>query len=246
MILRLLHDPPRSGPTNMAADEAMLLGVGFGQSPPTLRLYQWDPPTISLGYFQPYAQYEALEPPARDLPVVRRLTGGGAILHDRELTYSLTLPVGHALLESGPNRLYELAHDALIACLDLLGLHAWRGCPTDGSTAARGPFFCFARRHRLDVLVGDDKLAGSAQRRTRHGLLQHGSIILERRYFQQSAAAVGEATRAGIAELADGFAAAFAATAGVTIEPGSWTPEERGVTEELVSKYAGSEWTRRV
>jgi len=246
MTLRLLRDPPQSGPINMAADEALLLGVGSGQSPPTLRLYEWDPPTISLGYFQPYAEYEALEPPARDLPVVRRQTGGGAILHDRELTYSLTLPVGHELLNGNPNRLYELAHDALIACLGHLGLRARRGGPTDGSTAARGPFFCFARRHRLDVLVGQDKLAGSAQRRTRHGLLQHGSIILERRYPQQPAAAMSEATRAEVSELADGFAAAFAATAGVTIAPGSWTLEERQATEELVHKYAGTEWTRRV
>src|SRR3990172_9526549 len=106
--LRVLHDPPLDGPTNMARDEALLTLVGTSQSPPTVRLYQWNPPTISLGYFQHYGDYVSLPPPAGTLPVVRRLTGGGAILHDLELTYSLTLPTGHQLLAHGPGRLYEL------------------------------------------------------------------------------------------------------------------------------------------
>ena len=99
----------------MARDEALMLRVGRSESPPTLRLYQWDPPTISLGYFQRYADYESLPPPGGLLPVVRRLTGGGAILHDLELTYSLALPINHPLVCDGPNRLYELTHDAVIA-----------------------------------------------------------------------------------------------------------------------------------
>ena len=174
----------------MARDEALLHRVGAGESPPTLRLYQWDPPTISLGYFQPVAQYDSLDPPAGDLPVVRRLTGGGAILHDLELTYSLTLPADHALLEGGANRLYEVVHDAVIACLRAFQLRAARDGMTDGSGPTRGPFFCFARRHCLDVLIGNDKIAGSAQRRTKQAVLQHGSIILANRYQQQTTAAL--------------------------------------------------------
>ena len=81
-MFRILQDSPLDGPTNMARDEALLDRVGDGSSPPTLRLYQWDPPTISLGYFQKYADYEALDPPAGELAVVRRPTGGGAILQD--------------------------------------------------------------------------------------------------------------------------------------------------------------------
>ncbi len=86
MLIRVIQDGTLDGPTNMARDEALMTRVGRSESPPTLRLYQWDPPTISLGYFQSYADYESLPAPAGTLSVVRRLTGGGAILHDLELT----------------------------------------------------------------------------------------------------------------------------------------------------------------
>ena len=162
----------------MARDEALLALAGR-EADPTLRLYEWSEPTISLGYFQRYADYEVLPPPAGRMPVVRRLTGGGAILHDRELTYSLTLPADHALVAGRPKRLYELVHQSLIACFSEAGIDAqWCG-RTDESGPAKGPFFCFARRHRFDVLIGSDKVAGSAQRRTRDAILQQGSIVLE-------------------------------------------------------------------
>ncbi len=240
MTLRVIHDPPQPGAVNMAADEALLHRVGSRESPPTLRFYQWDPPTISLGYFQKYADYEALPPPAGDLDVVRRLTGGGAILHDRELTYSLTLPHSHELLSGGPNRLYESAHDAIIACLAEAGVEAWRGCQAADSGAAKGPFFCFARRHPLDVLIGPDKVAGSAQRRTRTTVLQHGSIILERGYDQQPAAQA----RVAAVQLAESFASALGAATG-RIEVAHWTDDEYRSTDDLTSKYHGREWTRR-
>jgi len=249
MVLRVLHDPPQPGPANMAADEALLELVGLGESPPTLRLYQWDPPTISLGYFQKYAEYEALPAPAGNLPVVRRLTGGGAILHDRELTYALTLPLDHPLLAKGPNRLYELVHDVVIACLSRGGIEAARGGPTDESGAARGPFFCFARRHAYDVLIGADKIAGSAQRRTRLAVLQHGSIILARRYDQQPAAEPLDPTdhdaTLDARQLAERLTDAFAAKSGCQLVTGQWTPPEQAATERLVPKYAGDEWTKR-
>ncbi len=243
--LRLLIDPPESGPINMARDEALLMRAGIGTSPPTLRLYRWDPPTISLGYFQKFEDYEALEPPARGLPVVRRQTGGGAILHDLEMTYSLALPLSHPLLSGGPNHLYELAHDAVIRVLAALQTGAARDGETDDSGAARGPFFCFARRHRFDVLVGADKLAGSAQRRTREALLQHGSIILANRYAQQPTAVISPAFDEALIAVEREFPAAFARLAGMRIEPGAWTAEELDDAEALVGKYAGAEWTRR-
>jgi lipoate-protein ligase A len=213
-------------------------------SPPTLRLYQWDPPTISLGYFQKYADYQALAPPAGDLPVVRRLTGGGAILHDRELTYSLTLPIDHALLADGPNALYELLHDVVITCLAEQGIPAWRGCRADESSAARGPFFCFARRHRYDVLIGNDKVAGSAQRRTRKAVLQHGSIVLQRRYQQQPAATAG-APDFDAQQLAERLTSTLAAKIACRTVTGDWTAPEREATRQLTAKYSGADWLRR-
>ncbi len=219
--------------------------VGRSESPPTLRLYQWDPPTISLGYFQPFAHYASLPPPAGTLPVVRRLTGGGAILHDQEVTYSLILPSNHPLLSKGASRLYELAHDAVIACIRSLGLEAAYAGQTDDSGPARGPFFCFQRRHRCDLVVGPDKIAGSAQRRTREALLQHGSIILSRRYIQQESASVPVPLEESIQHVRSEYPQYLAKVTGQTLKPGDWSPAELGLSDDLISKYTGETWTRR-
>ena len=243
--IRVLTDPPLDGPTNMARDEALMLLVGRSLAPPTLRLYQWAPPTISLGYFQHHADCAALPAPAGELPVVRRLTGGGAILHDRELTYSLALPVGHALVAGRPNRLYELAHDAVIASLAELGLSTARGGETDDSGAARGPFFCFARRHCYDVLLGADKLAGSAQRRTRDAVLQHGSIVLGSRFEQQPTAHAPLRYEDAMAALPSVFVGSLGSVTGEVFASGEWSDDERSETATLRAKYASDAWTRR-
>jgi lipoate-protein ligase A len=184
-------------------------------------------------------------PPVNTLDVVRRLTGGGAILHDLELTYSLTVPAGHGLLSGGPNRLYELAHDAVIAALATLRVQASRGGPTDGSGAARGPFFCFARRHGFDVLADGAKLAGSAQRRTRAAVLQHGSIILGNRFPQQPTAEVRLPFEESAKRLGTLLADEFARLSGLALVPGDWTQRESALASDLMPKYAGSSWTRR-
>lgn len=234
----------------MARDEAMLIEVGNKSAPPTLRLYQWSPPTISLGYFQKYADYEALPPPAGELPVVRRLTGGGAILHDLELTYSIALPMAHELLKEGPNRLYELAHDAVIAALASLQLTTARCAQSDDSGAARGPFFCFERRHCYDVLLGTDKIAGSAQRRTRHAVLQHGSIVLGNRFAQQPTA-VAEGTPDNfeifgkITEMGRIFAGRIERVFGVPTKEAEWSQVEKELASTLTQKYQSDQWTRR-
>jgi lipoate-protein ligase A len=244
--IRVLQDPALEGAANMARDEALLRRVGIHESPPTLRLYQWDPPTISLGYFQPIAQYDSLDPPAGNLPVVRRLTGGGAILHDLELTYSLILPVDHALLEGGANRLYEMVHDAVIVCLRAFQVGAARDGETDGSGPTRGPFFCFDRRHSLDVLLGSDKIAGSAQRRTRQSILQHGSIILANRYNQQSTAVLSMPFEESIRRARELLVTELATLTGMDFTPGVWSRGELDEAQNLIVKYAGDEWTRRV
>lgn len=249
-MIRLIQDGASNGPTNMARDEAMLIEVGNKSAPPTLRLYQWSPPTISLGYFQKYADYEALPPPAGELPVVRRLTGGGAILHDLELTYSIALPMGHELLKDGPNRLYELAHDAVIAALASLQLTTARCGQSDDSGAARGPFFCFARRHCYDVLLGTDKIAGSAQRRTRHAVLQHGSIVLGNRFAQQPTAAPDPPSSQSeivnrIGEIAKGFAHQVERIFNIECETSGWLSAEKALASNLAKKYEGALWTQR-
>jgi len=239
--MRLFHDPPLSGPVNMARDEALLVGVGDRRSPPTLRLYQWNPPTISLGYFQKHADYEALEPPARGLPVVRRLTGGGAILHDLEITYSLTIPIDHPLAVA-PNRLYGLAQQAVVRAMNEIGVEA-EPCPeTDDSTPTRGPFFCFARRHRYDVLLEGKKLAGSAQRRTKTAVLQHGSIVFGNRFPQQPTADWNVRHSFDLDAFRGLFGIYWAQITSVGLVDADWTEEELSMTEKFVEKYAGAAW----
>lgn len=229
----------------MARDEALLIQVGEKKSIPTLRLYEWQEPTLSLGYFQRFEETTKLPAIVRELPIVRRLTGGGAILHDIELTYSLALPIDHHLPAKGPNHVYEVMHDALIRCLASIELTANRDGISDDSSPTRGPFFCFARRHRFDVLLGPAKLAGSAQRRTRSAMLQHGSVILATRFASQPAAALSLPANEILARLRRDLPVIFAEAADLVSSLDTWTDAEFTLSRELERKYAGSEWTRR-
>jgi lipoate-protein ligase A len=155
-----------------------------------LRFYEWQEPTLSLGYFQRYADWVCHSASA-GCAVVRRATGGGAILHDRELTYSCVLPPGHSLGRHAAD-LYNAIHDSIVAVLAEHGLTAnvvacggqsssVAGCGARATNAE--PFLCFARRTPGDVLLDGWKIAGSAQRRQRGAVLQHGSILFERSAF---------------------------------------------------------------
>jgi lipoate-protein ligase A len=177
MAYRLLIDPPAPGAWNMAVDEA-LLETAAQCGDVVLRFYRWSEPTLSLGYFQTYAD-RFVHRASRQATVVRRLTGGGAILHDRELTYSLTAPAGHPWVRER-DRLYATIHAALIDALAAMGVHAAMCRRAAERTAAAEPVLCFQRRAVGDVLVGPVKVAGSAQRRRRGAVLQHGSVLLSR------------------------------------------------------------------
>ncbi|MFO0870559.1 MAG: hypothetical protein U0935_16650 [Pirellulales bacterium] len=174
MAARLIVDMPRPGIWNMAVDE-VLLESAADTGRITLRFYFWSEPTLSLGYFQ-RAGDRVLHPPSVHCPWVRRATGGGAILHDRELTYSFVAPdrgVG------GHQALYDAFHETLVELLAGRGILA----TCQGETVTGGetePFLCFQRRSRGDVLLGGEKICGSAQRRHRGALLQHGSLLLRR------------------------------------------------------------------
>lgn len=241
---RWISDGPADGPVNMARDEAILLSVAEGSAPPTLRFYRWSQPTISLGYFQSYSDYAALPPPAGGLPVVRRLTGGGAILHDLELTYSLILPWGHPLLPPcGAGGLYAVVHDAFARFLTDLGISVIKGVPESKGGSHRGPFFCFERHGRFDLLTDGRKIMGSAQRRLRTAVLQHGSLILERRFKQQHSASVGEYAPLVINNwLPRLFEEITRAPAG---KPATLSDGELAMAERLVSKYENEGWTRK-
>jgi len=167
--LFLLEDPPGSGAWNMAVDRALLESEGAW-----LRFYEWSEATISLGWFQ---TIEDLPDAPEGVPIVRRLTGGGALLHDRELTISLALP--EALLPGGGIETYRPLHDAVGEALRALGIPV-ETAPRRPTTRARGgAAWCFARAAAPDlVLPGSGKIFGSAQRRRRGRILHHGSLFL--------------------------------------------------------------------
>jgi len=239
--LRVLIDPPLDGPTNMARDEALLRRLSLGELAPTMRLYEWRPATLSLGYFQPFENVSRQPAAIRSMPVVRRLTGGGAIVHANELTYSLVLPNDHPLLRGGAVRLYEFMHDAAIEMLAERGVPATRAGRTAPGNSQRGPFLCFQRRHRLDVVVGPHKVLGSAQRRTSGAVLQHGSLQLS----GLPPSAVRGVSLPHPRELAEAFVAAVARRANLRPARAQWCAECLALADELIGKYAGAAWTRQ-
>lgn len=240
-IIRLLIDPPLDGPTNMARDEALLQRVSCSDVAATIRLYEWQPATLSLGYFQSYTDVFTQPPDIQRMPVVRRLTGGGAILHENELTYSIVLPNDHPLLADGPLRLYEFVHDAAIEILATHGIAARRAGRTEPANSQRGPFLCFQRRHSLDVVVGPHKVLGSAQRRTDRAVLQHGSLQLA----PLSSAGGSSSPLPRPAEFAASLVESFARRAGLRPAHVEWCADCLRLAGRLMHKYAGEPWTRQ-
>lgn len=173
----IIIDPaPRTGADNMRIDEEHLEAVVGEDSPPIVRIYTWESPTISLGYFQ-----ESAPIPSRfsQCEVVRRLTGGGAILHDREVTYSIALPAGNRF-RSAPVEAYDSVHRAIISLLSIFGVpcEMRMHSQTASMSAPKDEFLCFLREDPRDVVAGPSKIVGSAQRRRKGSILQHGSILM--------------------------------------------------------------------
>jgi lipoyl(octanoyl) transferase len=176
MDVRVIYDNPASGVWNMAMDEALLETVCTAGETGWLRFYRWDQPTLSLGYFQRHSDRQQ-HPPSSRCPIIRRSTGGGAIIHADELTYSLCIPAT-SHLDQWSKTLYLALHETFIEELEARGIRARICGPTANDSADKEPFLCFLRRADADILLGEHKIGGSAQRRRQHGLLQHGSILL--------------------------------------------------------------------
>ena len=248
-VLRIIIDGPLPGAVNMAVDESILQAVNEGASPATLRFYRWDEPTISLGYFQKHEDLALQDGIIQQMPVVRRQTGGGAILHDDELTYSLVLPLNEPKQLTNIENLYQLVHDGYLATLAKLGVRAEYRGGTDSGNAQRGPFFCFARRHRLDLVVDGDKLLGSAQRRIRNAVLQHGSLILRRHFPQQPCAQLEEAATAkkpiDLNTLIDDVTDYISGQLRLKRADGQLSDKEQEQSAKLQKKYNGHKWNRQ-
>jgi lipoate-protein ligase A len=262
-LWRLVLDPPSDGSHNMAVDEALLEETAAGRSLPTLRLYAWEPPTLSLGFAQPVADCgrDALQKLGWGL--VRRPTGGRAILHTDELTYSITAPENHPLMQGGVLESYRRLSLGLLAGLRLIGVKADADSKTL-SRAARNPV-CFEIPSQYEISSGGKKLIGSAQARRLGGVLQHGALPLrgdlarillvlakpdttpER--VRRRAATLGEllgrelSWQAAAEVVVRGFADEF----GIEFHREGLTEKEKARAGELArAKYKSEEWTSRV
>jgi len=254
----------------MAVDEAMLEHIGRGESLATLRLYAWDPPCLSLGYAQPFADVDVARLRERGWDVVRRPTGGRAILHTDELTYSVTAPPDEPRVAGSVLESYNRLARALLAAVRLLGVPVEMNqhLPSIGNGSA-GPV-CFEVPSAYEITVQGKKLVGSAQARRKTGVLQHGTLpltgdlarITEALVFADETARTRAAAslleRATTVETALGrslsldranqaFVSAFQSELGITFQPGGLSPSEQTRAEQLVrEKYAHPAWTERV
>jgi len=268
MPWRFLNTGRHTPAMNMALDEAMFMACEAGAAPPTLRVYGWQPPALSLGYAQSVSKEVNAEACRRyGIEIVRRPTGGRAVLHDDEVTYSVVMPIAwpegsHTLTEH-----YRLIGLALAHAFTHLGLAVRLARPQRSVLQERqapSPA-CFAALSRYELSVSGKKLVGSAQKRGQHALLQHGSIPLRldrQRLFQclkvppaqrdalvQEAYAtmitVHEAATAPIAitEIHEALREGFATTLATPVVEGEVHPEEWQTARELcASKYATDVW----
>ncbi|MBK9126796.1 MAG: hypothetical protein IPM13_03215 [Phycisphaerales bacterium] len=245
-LLHVLRDPPLDGPTNMARDEHLLHSEAY--RPAALRLYAWTPPTISLGYFQRFADLDRLPPELRELAVVRRTTGGGAILHDREITYCLVLDDSVPVARRAPLALYELVHTCWRNALAEDEGPRSELAPPDYPlpTPRTGPFFCFQKPGRTDLIVGEQKLLGSAQRRTAGRVLQHGSLLLGQRFRAHPGVDLGGVPEARASRWQDAFVRRLAQALDLEVAPAAWQCAELADCERRRAKYASPEWTQRL
>lgn len=267
---RIIHTPPAHGSWNMAVDEAILEAATRGDVPPTLRLFAWQPACLSLGYAQTVADVDRTRLTQRGWDLVRRPTGGKAILHTDELTYSVSGPQTEPRLAGSVLESYRRLSVALLKALHLLGIPAQSQAETlHRENEPKGPV-CFEAPSNYEITVGGKKLIGSAQSRRRDGVLQHGTLPLYGDLTRiitvlnfpdeagRAAALERLAARATTAEIvlgyplawktaAQAFVPAFEETLDISLTPADLTPAEQNRAAELeLEKYSHPSWTDRV
>lgn len=268
---RLMITPPARGAWNMALDDAILEAVGRNEALPTLRLFAWQPPCLSLGYAQPFADVYLPALSSFGWDLTRRPTGGRAILHTDELTYSVIAPLHEPRVAGSILESYRRLSQALLRSLQLLGLPARAderydlppGADTKGA-------ICFEVPSNYEITVNHKKLIGSAQARRRDGVLQHGSLPLwgdltritmalnfpdENARQQAAARLIQRATtvenilgrRITWEQAADAFRRGFSEALDIEFAEMQPSPAELDRAEELVqTRYGHSSWVERI
>ena len=255
----------------MAVDEALLNAVGRGEVPPTLRLYAWAPPCLSLGYAQPIEDVDPDRLDDQGWELVRRPTGGRAILHTDELTYAVIGPADEPRLAGSILESYRRLAGGLLKALQHLAVPAQSQAAQNAARPAdRSEPICFEIPGSYEITVNGKKLIGSAQARKKNGVLQHGTLPLAGdltritqvlRYPNQAArqrAAMRLLERATTIETslgrevdwdtaASALCVAFEESLNLTLVPGELTRAERDQAVELVTaKYGSIGWNARI
>lgn len=270
---RVLRTPPLVGPLNMAVDEAILLAIAEGQAPPTLRFFAWEPACLSLGYAQPVSDVDTARLAERGWGLVRRPTGGRAILHTDELTYSVLAPMAEPRVLGGVIESYRQLSHGLLRGLEILGLRAnaeKKEKSPNGPTAQSPNPVCFEVPSDYEITANGQKLLGSAQVRKKGIVLQHGTLplvgdiarICEALVFESEVEreSAKERVRARAttletvlgtaptwAEAAQALQSGFAEALNLNFEIGELSPLEHAHTQRLLAeKYAAQIWNARV
>lgn len=264
----MLTTEPARGAWNMAVDESILEHIGRGESRPTLRLYAWEPPCLSLGSAQPYADIDLARLQSHGWDMVRRPTGGRAILHTDELTYSVATGVDEPIMGGSVLESYGRLAVALLEAVRLLGLKPAMKEAAAAEHDNRNPV-CFEVQSSSEITVDGRKLIGSAQARRKEGILQHGSLPLvgdlsritqalrfddegsrqlaTKRLLER--ATTVEAVLGRVVswpQAAAAFEAAFTDALGLRFERCPLSESELRRADELVrAKYAHSSWMER-
>ena len=248
-----------SAAENMAVDEAVFRLNRREGLPPTLRFYGWRPAAVSLGYFQKTSrEIDVGACRQAGIDIVRRPTGGKAVLHEHELTYSLVAAADHPLFTGDVAGTYRVVSACIVEALRRLGLAPEVAC--EGRSAAGMPLegYCFAAPSRYELLVGGRKICGSAQVRSGGVFLQHGSLLADMDPARTAsvmgvpAGAVSATTTTlreqlgravGCGELARLLREAFEDTLGIRLAEGCLSPAEKSLKERLVAeKYGRDRW----
>lgn len=270
-VWRLVNTGSLDGAMNMAIDEAILTAHNEGKVPPTIRFYAWNVPTLSIGYFQRVEREVDLDK-VREHGVgfVRRATGGRAVLHDQELTYSIIVVEDYPGIPQSVTEAYRVFSLGLLEGFRALGLTAELAAPQKRNGAAQAESAaCFDTPSSYELVVEGRKVAGSAQTRQRGVILQHGAILLDmdvdllfsllkfrsarvkerlKDSFVKRAVAINDLTSKRVTwdQAVDAFTEGFSKGMGIELVPAPLTPEEQALAAELAATRYGTEaWNMR-
>jgi lipoate-protein ligase A len=260
---RWLDTGVADGPTNMAIDEAILCAVAVGLALPTLRFFAWQPPCLSLGQAQPFADVDWAACLARGYDVVRRPTGGRAILHTDELTYSVAAPEAEPRVAGGIVESYRRLSEGLLEGLRLMGVPGIEAHHPEAAGNSPGEPVCFESPSTYEITVANKKLVGSAQVRREGVVLQHGTLPLagdiaricdalashpDPRRVRTRATTVESVLGRPVSfhKAAEAIARGFASALNLELTPGDLLPQERAWAGAFRrERYATDEWSQR-